>query len=182
MTPTPSLVRCYLDREPRLPLPPPSMSTRHGRRSSDDAYYHAVPQSPLAPNPIALSASLAGSSVLDPENEEDVIEETVLVETKVTPAIRGVCFVFGCAVLLPWNGMSSQSGHSVTTMAYIVFLPTAMITATPYFLAQLEGSSLQRVFPSYFSLISTTSNFGFLAYATATSKRVCRGQCISLRG
>ena len=45
--------------------------------------------------------------VLDPENEEDVIEETVLVETKVTPAIRGVCFVFGCAVLLPWNGMSS---------------------------------------------------------------------------
>lgn len=49
-----------------------------------------------------------------------------------------------------------------------------MITATPYFLAQLEGSSLQRVFPSYMSLIFTATNFGFLAHATATTKQVWR--------
>jgi len=87
--------------------------------------------------------------VLDPENDEDVVEETVLA-IEVTPTIRWVYFIFGCAVLLPWN---------------------AMITATPYFLAQLEGSPLQHIFPSYMSLIFTTFNFGFLAHATATTKQ-----------
>lgn len=42
--------------------------------------------------------------VLDPENDEDVVEETMLA-IEVTPAIRWAHFVFGCAVLLPWNGM-----------------------------------------------------------------------------
>jgi hypothetical protein len=63
-----------------------------------------VPQSPLAPNPVALSESLAESLVLDPENDEDVVEEIVMAG-EVTPAIRWVYFIFGCAVLLPWNGM-----------------------------------------------------------------------------
>jgi len=84
------------------------MTTRgpgHHRPSADHAYYHAVPQSPLAPNPVALSESLTGSLVLDPENDEDVTQETVLA-IEVTPAIRWVYFVFGCAVLLPWNGVS----------------------------------------------------------------------------
>lgn len=95
------------------------MTTRgpgHRRPSVDDSYYHAVPQSPLAPNPIALSESLTESLVLDPENDEDVIEEAVMA-VEVTPAIRWVHFVFGCAVLLPWNGMSSQNGHSASTVA-----------------------------------------------------------------
>ena len=52
-----------------------------------------------------------------------------------------------------------------------------MITATPYFLTQLEGSSLQRTFPSYMSLIFTAANFGFLAHATATTKQVWSGGC-----
>ncbi|KAF9647064.1 hypothetical protein BDM02DRAFT_3098783 [Thelephora ganbajun] len=69
---------------------------------------------------------------------------------EVTPTIRWTHFVFGSAVLLPWN---------------------VMITAMPYFLSQLEGSSLQHVFPSYLSLIFTASNFGFLAHATATAKQ-----------
>ena len=47
-----------------------------------------------------------------------------------------------------------------------------MITATPYFLSQLEGSSLQHVFPSYLSLTFTAFNLGFLAHATATAKQV----------
>ena len=96
-------------------LPPQSMTTLglgHRRPSADDTYYHAIPQSPLAPNPIALSESL----VVDPENDEDVIGERVMA-VEVTPAIRLVHFVFGCAVLLPWNGTPSQNGCSVFTVA-----------------------------------------------------------------
>jgi hypothetical protein len=52
--------------------------------------------------------------VIDPENDEDVVEETVMT-VEVTPAIRWVNFIFGCAVLLPWNGMSSQNRRSATT-------------------------------------------------------------------
>lgn len=80
--------------------------------TSDEPHYHAVPHSPLVPNPVALPESLTGSSLLDPENDEDVIEETVLA-VEVTPAIRWVYFVFGCAALLSWNGMSSQNGCSL---------------------------------------------------------------------
>ena len=57
---------------------------------------------------------------------------------------------------------------------------TAMITATPYFLSQLEGSSLRHNFPSYMSLIFTASNFGFLAHATATAKQVWCGEYVFL--
>lgn len=52
----------------------------------------------------------------------------------------------------------------------------AMITATPYFLSQLEGSPLQHTFPSYMSLTFTASNVGFLAHATATAKQVWAGE------
>ena len=103
----------------QLQLLPPSMTTRGpGRRrpSTDNTYYHAVPQSPLAPNPVALSESLTGSLVLDPENDEDVIEETIMA-VEVTPAIRWVHFIFGCAVLLPWNGMSSQNRRPAFAVA-----------------------------------------------------------------
>jgi len=95
------------------------MTTRgpgHRRPSIENTHYHAVPQSPLAPNPVAFSESLTGSLVLDPENEEDVIEETVAA-VEVTPAIRWVHFIFGCAVLLPWSGMLSQNKRSATTVA-----------------------------------------------------------------
>ena len=86
----------------------------HRRPSTEHDYYHAIPQTPLAPNPVALSESLTGSLVLDPENDEEVIETVMAVE--VTPAIRWVHFIFGCAVLLPWNGMSSQNIRSATTV------------------------------------------------------------------
>jgi hypothetical protein len=89
----------------------------HRGSSAEQAYYHAVPQSPVAPNPVALPESLAGSLVLDPENEEDVVEETVLA-IEVTPAIRWVYFIFGCAALLSWNGMSLQNRCSVSTVAH----------------------------------------------------------------
>ena len=96
------------------------MTTRgpgHRRPSTDHEYYHAVPQSPLAPNPVTPPESLTGSLVLDPENEEEVVEETALA-IEVTPATRWVYFVFGCAVLLPWNGVSSQNIQSTATFAH----------------------------------------------------------------
>lgn len=77
----------------------------HLKSSTDDTYYHTVPQSPLASGPIALSEPLSGSLVLDPEDDGDVIEEAVTA-VEVTPAIRWVHFIFGCAVLLSWNGTS----------------------------------------------------------------------------
>ncbi|KZT62152.1 hypothetical protein CALCODRAFT_426720 [Calocera cornea HHB12733] len=71
--------------------------------------------------------------------------------TGVPPLGRGVKWVhfsLGAAVLLPWN---------------------AMITAMPYFLSRLEGSSLRSAFPSWLSTSFTAANFVVLAYATYTS-------------
>ena len=48
----------------------------------------------------------------------------------------------------------------------------ALITATPYFLTRLEGSSLKSTFSSYLSTTFTVANFAFLAHATATTKQV----------
>jgi len=149
-----------------------------GRRGplSGSAHYHAVSQSPLAQDDIVLPESPTGSLVPDPEDDEGVAEEIVMA-VEATPAIRWVHFVFGCAILLPWNGTSSREMfyHSGQLIP-----PIAMITATPYFLSQLEGSSLQHILPSYMSLISTASNFGFLAHATATAKQVWSGECDTL--
>jgi len=47
-----------------------------------------------------------------------------------------------------------------------------MITATPYFLARVRGSSIETLFSSYLSVSFTLSNFGFLAHATAATKSV----------
>ncbi|KAG8950066.1 hypothetical protein FRC00_007876, partial [Tulasnella sp. 408] len=46
-----------------------------------------------------------------------------------------------------------------------------MITAMPYFLARLEGSSLQATFPSYLSSIFNVAGFTALSYLTATAKQ-----------
>jgi len=80
-----------------------------GRRGplSENAYYHALSQSPLAQDDITLPESPTGSLVPDPEDDEGVAEEIAMV-VEMTPAIRWVHFIFGCAVLLPWNGMSSR--------------------------------------------------------------------------
>ncbi|EIW82515.1 hypothetical protein CONPUDRAFT_54014 [Coniophora puteana RWD-64-598 SS2] len=70
--------------------------------------------------------------------------------TKVDARVQGVYFMLGCAGLLPWN---------------------ALITATPYFLDRLAGSSLQPTFVSYMSCIFTGVMVIALAYATLTSKQ-----------
>ncbi|KZO94918.1 hypothetical protein CALVIDRAFT_538685 [Calocera viscosa TUFC12733] len=71
--------------------------------------------------------------------------------TGIPPLGRGVKWVhfsLGAAVLLPWN---------------------AMITAMPYFLSRLEGSSLRSAFASWLSTSFTAANFVVLGYATYTS-------------
>ena len=83
------------------------MTTRglsHRGTSSENTYYHAVSQSSPAQDAVALPESPTGSLV--PEDDESLVEEVVIV-VEVTPAIRWVHFVFGCAVLLPWTCTSS---------------------------------------------------------------------------
>ena len=48
----------------------------------------------------------------------------------------------------------------------------ALITATPYFLLRVAGTSLKSAFSSYLSTTFTVTNFVFLAHATATAKKV----------
>ncbi|KAJ3867687.1 nucleoside transporter-domain-containing protein [Lentinula novae-zelandiae] len=117
---------------------------------SPEALYHSIAQAPVA----ALNDS---DIELDIDNEEG-IEEIIQPISRVDSRIKWIHFVLGCAVLLPWN---------------------ALITAIPYFLSRLSGSSLQSTFISYLSITFTLSNFLCLAHATATSKQV---STISLTG
>jgi hypothetical protein len=49
---------------------------------------------------------------------------------------------------------------------------SVMIIAEPYFLSQLQRSSIRSTFSSYLATTFTLSNFAFLAHATLTSKKV----------
>ena len=92
------------------------MTTRglgHRGPSSENTYYHAVSQSPLEQDAVALPESPTGSLLTDPEDDESVGGEMVMV-VEATPAIRWVHFIFGCAILLPWNGASSREKLYVT--------------------------------------------------------------------
>ena len=57
-----------------------------------------------------------------------------------------------------------------------------MITAQPYFISQLQHSSIRSTFGSYLVTTFTLSNFLFLAHATITSKKVhsCHNASVSL--
>ncbi|KAI5122120.1 hypothetical protein M0805_000768 [Coniferiporia weirii] len=83
-------------------------------------------------------------------DEEDVQDLSVPDGTRLDNRIRWIHFIFGCAVLLPWN---------------------VLITATPYFLLRLAGTPLESTFSSYLSITFTIANFVFLAHATITSKQ-----------
>ncbi|KAF5333692.1 hypothetical protein D9611_002270 [Ephemerocybe angulata] len=110
--------------------------------------------SPLPPDsPQALYHSVpqipedSGSEIaLDGETEDAPLDRPAeLIDNK----IKWINFILGCAVLLPWN---------------------VIITAMPYFLSRLQGSSLKTTFGSYMTTTFTLSNFIFLAHATLTSK------------
>ncbi|KAL0949190.1 hypothetical protein HGRIS_009268 [Hohenbuehelia grisea] len=118
--------------------------------SSPEALYHAIPQAPVAANPIVPPSEIE----LDNEGREldDELGATYDAPSSlvVEARIRWIHFILGCAILLPWN---------------------VMITATPYFLSRLEGSQYKSTFNSYLSTSFTAANFAFLAHATATSKQ-----------
>ncbi|KAI0034097.1 nucleoside transporter-domain-containing protein [Vararia minispora EC-137] len=120
------------------------MHTR-SRSADSDAPYQSlstrVPTSLEEPTPAA--AIQADAPVEEYEDGVPVMPPLV------SPRIRWIHFVLGCAVLLPWN---------------------VMITATPFFLARVKGSSVQNLFSSYLSVSFTLSNFSFLAHATASTK------------
>ncbi|THH08185.1 hypothetical protein EW146_g9079 [Bondarzewia mesenterica] len=127
------------------------MHARH-RSSSisrDNALYQSIPQ-----EPISTDAALIPSTVLETELDIEEADGAVLSDPVlphlVDNQIHWILFLFGCAVLLPWN---------------------VMITATPYFLSRLEGSPVRSLFSSYLSTSFTFANFSFLAHATATSKK-----------
>ncbi|KDQ64899.1 hypothetical protein JAAARDRAFT_52826 [Jaapia argillacea MUCL 33604] len=119
--------------------------------SSTDALYHAIPQAPVAAN--SAPANTSQDSVIELEDGlvDDIGLETLAVQSDA--AVRWIHFILGAATLLPWNGL---------------------ITATPYFLSRLAGSSLARSFSSYLSCTFTVTNFVLLAHATATSKQASR--------
>ncbi|KAK1226030.1 hypothetical protein PQX77_010989 [Marasmius sp. AFHP31] len=110
--------------------------------SSPEALYHAIPQAPVASNPILNEHGA-------PSDLELVDQEEASKPIVADGRIKGIYFVLGCAVLLPWN---------------------ALITATPYFLSRLADSPYQSTFSSYLSITFTASNFIFLTHATLTSK------------
>ncbi|EJD00821.1 uncharacterized protein FOMMEDRAFT_125285 [Fomitiporia mediterranea MF3/22] len=105
-----------------------------GNLSPSLAVYQPLPQTP---------------DVVD-ELVDEFLQEQPHAEVHVGGRIRWVHFIFGCAVLLPWN---------------------ALITATPYFLSRLSGSPMKSSFSSYLSITFTLANFCFLAHATVTSKQ-----------
>ncbi|KAJ4472135.1 nucleoside transporter-domain-containing protein [Lentinula aciculospora] len=111
--------------------------------SSPEALYHSILQIP----PVAAPD---GSEIELEADSDEGIEEIEAIIHPIPLVIKWINFVLGCAVLLPWN---------------------ALITAIPYFLSRLAGSSLQSTFSSYLSITFTLSNFLCLAHATATSKQ-----------
>ncbi|KAI0637927.1 nucleoside transporter-domain-containing protein [Trametes polyzona] len=115
------------------------------RHSTSEAVYHPIPQAPVASNPIPTS-----DADMDVDNESAPSPSAAHGHAVVDSRIRWIHFLLGCAVLLPWN---------------------VMITATPYFLSRLEGSSLKGTFSSYLSCDFTLWNMLFLAHATATAKK-----------
>ncbi|EIN10375.1 hypothetical protein PUNSTDRAFT_65468 [Punctularia strigosozonata HHB-11173 SS5] len=123
--------------------------------SSPSAGYRPLPQGPdAAEEPETAPHHLSESLVVGTDAEQ--LEDVPVVlppEEALDARVRWVYFMLGNAVLLPWN---------------------AMITATPYFLARLEGSSLKSTFSSYLSATFTIANCGFLAHATITSKQSSR--------
>ncbi|KAF7331780.1 Nucleoside transporter [Mycena kentingensis (nom. inval.)] len=118
-----------LDALTRLTLPPTTTTTT----MSSDALYHPIPQAPVADHPTQL-----------PEDDEPLPPQPI------TPSIKWIHFILGCAVLLPWN---------------------VVITAMPFFFARLGDSPLRLAFGSWLACSFTLSNFLWLGLATVTSKQ-----------
>jgi equilibrative nucleoside transporter 1/2/3 len=65
--------------------------------SSPHAVYHSVPQSDVM---------IPASSDIELDGEDEVFDQSSIIalDTLVDTRIRWINFVFGCTLLLPWNG------------------------------------------------------------------------------
>lgn len=90
---------------------------------------------------------------------------------EISGRIRWIYFMFGAAVLLPWNGEWQRLLVRIICL-FDDIQYSVLITATPFFLSRLIGSDLRSSFSSYLSITFTLANFAFLAHATATSQQV----------
>ncbi|KIP09195.1 hypothetical protein PHLGIDRAFT_126498 [Phlebiopsis gigantea 11061_1 CR5-6] len=119
------------------------MSTHHRHTQGErDALYQPLPQAEDQVSEIQLGEDDEAGAT-----EDFVAHEHLVSNDK---RVGWIHFILGCAVLLPWN---------------------ALITATPYFITRLEGSSLKPTFSSYLSTTFTVANFLFLAHATASQNQ-----------
>jgi solute carrier family 29 (equilibrative nucleoside transporter), member 1/2/3 len=123
------------------------------------ALYHSIPQSDAVP--MSSDIGLDGD-----EGQTIVTASDILVDRR----IRWINFMFGSAVLLPWNGAIPliYAGIQLLNLSRPV-----LITATPFFLSRLTGSSYKSTFSSYLSSSFTAVSFIVLIYSTATSTQVC---------
>jgi len=103
-----SLHRCLLDA-PHFTTSTITTSTNmHGREGSSGAYQS------LATVPTSLEEAIPPAAIQDSPIEE--YEDGVLVvPPPVSPRIRWIHFVLGCAVLLPWNGACQARRHLVSS-------------------------------------------------------------------
>ncbi|KAI0092464.1 nucleoside transporter-domain-containing protein [Irpex rosettiformis] len=131
------------------------MSLQH-RTTSGDAGYE-----PISQEEADIDEARVPALVLEEDVDEALVEEFVSQEhvAEHDRRIYWIHVILGSAVLLPWN---------------------VLITATPYFLARLEGSALKSTFSSYLSTTFTAANFGFLAHATSTSNQSASSRRILL--
>ena len=140
------------------------MSAHHRNHQSErDALYQPLPQAEDQVSEIQLGE----------DDEAEVTEDFVTHEHLASSDNRvgWIHFILGCAVLLPWNG-TLPALHHVWMRTQIDISTLALITATPYFVSRLEGSSLKPTFSSYLSTTFTVANFLFLAHATASQSQV----------
>jgi len=154
------------------------MLGRHRSSSipSIDVPYHALPQAPDIEQDINIPSAIDESESTSDDLEDTIGDESTPSNARVDTRIQWIYFMLGAAVLLPWNGtlITPLCVPRVTLYTWVV-----MITAEPYFISQLRGSSIRSIFGSYLATTFTLSNFLFLAHATITSKkaRPCHYAC-----
>ncbi|KAI0303095.1 nucleoside transporter-domain-containing protein [Russula brevipes] len=119
-----------------------------------DTQYRPLPQSPDVAHDIAIPSAIEEGEFAT-EEMDDILDGHVPSDAPVDNRIQWIHFMLGSAVLLPWN---------------------VMITAEPYFISQLQRSSIRSTFASYLAATFMLSNFAFLAHATVTSKKVPAAQ------
>lgn len=136
-----------------------------GPRSPERLRYHT-----LSTSPDSRRSSMVLLSETPPLSQSGLLEPGVP-HSSSERKVEWVHFILGACVLTPWNGTlyiveAHARRHSSTLVAVLV-------TATPYFLARLQGSPFRSTFSFYLSITMCISNLGFLLHAVITAKSVC---------